>query len=185
LVPSGGLILTRDKGSQQKALMQSFLDGVQLSGGVMEQLASVLGEIFATDAHVRSRVEQVAHLWQRLQGGVPVVRPPGGHAVFVDVNRFLPHLSPEVFPAEALAAYLYVISGVRATKGPPAAPSQAARGVELLRLAVPARKYLNGHLDDAAEALLYAFQHGNEIKGLNRAEDTSRTKYQPAHFTPL
>ena len=185
LVPSGGIILTRDKGSHQKALMQSFLDGAQLCGGAMEQLATALREILATDAYVKSRVEQVHYLWRRLKDRVPVVCPPGGHAVFVDVKAFQPQLAPENFPAEALAAFVYQLSGIRVTKGPPAAPSQAAHGVELLRLAVPARKYLSGHLDDVAEALLYAYQKRNEIKGLKRIEDSSRTKYEPSHFAPL
>jgi len=57
--------------------------------------------------------------------------------------------------------------------------------VGLAGLAVPARKYLNGHLDDVAETLLYAYQKRNEIKGLKRIEDSSRTKYEPSHFAPL
>jgi tyrosine phenol-lyase len=185
LVSSGGLVLTRDGSSYQKASVQSFLDGAQLSGGAMEQLAIALREIVTTDAHAQSRVEQVEYLWQRLRDGAPVVNPAAGHAVFIDIKEFVPHLSPEVFPAEALAAYLYRISGIRVTKGPPVAPSQAARGVKLLRLAVPARKYLNGHLDDAAEALCYAYQHRSEITGLERIEDPTRSKYQPSQFTPL
>lgn len=185
LVSSGGFILTRDKASYQKALMQSFLDGAQLSSGAMEQLATVLREIVATDTYVKSRVEQVHYLWRRLKDSVPVVSPAGGHAVYIDVKAFLPQLAAENFPAEALAEFLYRLSGIRITKGPPAAPSQAAHGVELLRLAVPARKYLNGHLDDVAETLLYAYQKRNEIKGLKRIEDSSRTKYEPSHFAPL
>jgi tyrosine phenol-lyase len=185
LVSSGGFILTRHKASYQKALMQSFLDGAQLSGDAMKQLATVLREIVVTDSYVKSRVEQVHYLWRRLKDSVPVVSPAGGHAVYIDVKAFLPQLAPENFPAEALAEFLYRLSGIRITKGPPAAPSQAAHGVELLRLAVPARKYLNGHLDDVAETLLYAYQKRNEIKGLRRIEDSSRTKYEPSHFAPL
>jgi len=185
LVSSGGFILTRDKASYQKALLQSFLDGVQLSGGAMEQLATALREIFATDAYVKSRVEQVRRLWRRLKDGVPVVSPPGGHAVFIDVKAFLPQLAAENIPTEALAEFLYRLSGIRVTKGPPPAPSQVAHGVELLRLAVPARKYLDGHLDDVAGTLLYAYQNRNEIKGLKRIEDSSRTRYEPSHFAPL
>jgi tryptophanase len=60
-----------------------------------------------------------------------------------------------------------------------------ARGLELLRLAVPARKYLDGHLDDVAEALLYCYQNRHRIKGLVRIEDPNRSKYEPAHFEPL
>jgi tyrosine phenol-lyase len=183
LVPGGGLILTRDKASQQRAMMQSFLDGVQPTGAAMAMLATALDEIFAAEGYVASRVAQVNHLWCRLSGAVPVLCPPAGHAVFVDAKKFLPDLAPELFPVEALAAYLYLISGIRLTKGPPLAPSQVARATDLLRLAVPARKYLLGHMDDAAEALLYAHAHRSEIKGLKRIDDPSRSKYDPAHFS--
>jgi tyrosine phenol-lyase len=185
LVSSGGLILTRDQGSYQKASMQSFLDGAQLPGVAMEQLAISLGDIFAADYYVKSRVDQVRYLWQRLKDHVPVVTPPAGHAVFIDVKAFLAELKSQDFPAEALAAFLYRRAGVRVTKGPPPAPSQRDRGVELLRLAVPARKYLNGHLDDVSEALVYAYQHRSEIKGLRRIEAPDRSKYEPAHFSSL
>ena len=185
LVSSGGLILTRDQSSYQKALLQSFLDGAQLPGLAMEQLAISLGDIFAADHYVKSRVDQVRYLWQRLKDHIPVVSPPAGHAVFVDIKTFLPDLKSDDFPAEALAAFLYRCAGIRVTKGPPPAPSQIARGVELLRLALPARKYLHGHLDDVAEALLYAYQQRNEIKGLKRIETPDRSKYEPAHFSPL
>ena len=185
LVPSGGLILTRDRGMQQRASMQCFLDGVQATGSVMTMMATALAEIFSADAYVRSRAEQVKGLWRRLKDRVPVLSPAAGHAVFLDVKKFLPHLAAEQFPAEALAAFLYRISGIRVTKGPPLAPSQVARGTNLLRLAVPARKYLPGHLDDAATAVVQAFDHRSGIKGLKRVEDPNRSKYEPAHFIPL
>jgi tyrosine phenol-lyase len=105
--------------------------------------------------------------------------------VFIDLNGFLPGFAPEQFPAEALAAFIYRISGVRTTKGPPPAPSQAAKGIQLLRLALPARKYLSGHLDDVAEAILYAYANRKEIRGLKRIEDPARSKYDPAYFTQL
>ena len=185
LVSAGGLILTRDKASYQKAIMQSFLDGAQLPGSSMELLAIALGDIFATDSYATHRVGQVNYLWRRLNGGVPWVSPPSGHGVFIDVNAFLPQVAPERFPAEALAAFIYLTSGIRVTKGPPLAPSQVARGMNLLRLAVPARKYLQEHLDDVAEAILYAYASRNEISGLQRIEDSTRSKHEPAHFTKL
>lgn len=183
LVPAGGLILTRDRSSQQKAFMQSFLDGVQPSGSAMAMLATALEEIFASAGYLNSRVGQVNYLWRRLKDGMPVLSPPAGHAVFIDVKKFVPDLAPELFRAEALAAFVYQMSGIRVTKGPPLAPSQVARGTDLLRLAVPARKYLQGHMDDVAEALFYAHAHRDEIKGLKRIDDPSRSKYDPAHFT--
>jgi tyrosine phenol-lyase len=185
LVSSGGLILSRNKESYQKASMQAFLDGAQLPGLAMMQLAISLRDIFAADNYIKSRVEQVRYLWQRLKDRIPVVSPPGGHAVFIDVKAFLPDLQSAEFRSEALGAFLYRYAGIRVTKGPPPAPSQAARGMELLRLAIPARKYLNAHLDDVAEALCYAYSRRNEITGLKRSEDPARSKYDPAYFQPL
>ena len=185
LVSSGGFILMRDRAHYQKAFMQAFIDGAQLSGSAMEVLATSLEEIFASESYVTDRVGQVNYFWLRLNDGVPLVKPAGGHAAFLDVKAFLPQLKADQFPAEALAAFIYHMSGVRVTKGPPAAPSQISHGVELLRLAVPARKYLRAHLDDAAEAIFYAYANRSEISGLKRIEEPARSKYEPAHFQPL
>jgi tyrosine phenol-lyase len=185
LVSCGGLILTRDKASYQKAVMQSFLDGVQLPGSAMELLAASLYDVFKTESYVKHRVEQVQYLWRRLDGRVPVVKPQSGHAVYIDLKAFLPHLGAEQFPAEAFAAFVYQTAGVRITKGPPLAPSQTARGIELVRLAIPARKYLQGHLDDVAEAVLHAYANRKEIRGLKRVGDGARSKYEPTHFMQL
>jgi len=116
---------------------------------------------------------------------VPVLRPASGHGVFIDLKKFFAPIVPESFGAEALASFVYQKSGIRISKGPPLAPSQVARGVELLRLAVPARKYLNGHMDDVANAVGYAFAQRNEIKGLQKIDDAARSKYDPAHFVTL
>ncbi len=185
LVPMGGLIGTRDPASYQKAAMQGFLDGVQPPGSALEMMSVALREIFAAESAVACRVEQVNYLWRRLNGGVPLVQPPGGHAVFIDVKKFLPHVAPENHPAEALAAFLYHMSGIRVTKGPPAAPSQVQRGVELLRLAVPARKYVQGHVDDVAAAVLYSYAHREEIKGLKKIDKPGSSKYDPSYFAPV
>ncbi len=182
LVPVGGIIATRDKGSYQKAHMQSFFDGVQPPATAMEMVSAALKEIFSADAYITSRVEQVNYLWRRLNGGVPLVHPPAGHAVYIDLKNFLPHVPPDHHRAEALAAFVYGVSGIRVSKGPPPAASQVARKIELLRLAVPARKYLQGHMDDVAEVFLYAFAHRDEIKGLKRLDVPGRFKYDPAFF---
>jgi tyrosine phenol-lyase len=185
LVPAGGLIATRDAGKYQQAFVQSFLHGTQAPGAAMEAMSVALADIFSGDAYVASRVEQVNYLWRRLKGGLPIVAPPGGHAVFLDVKSFLPHVAADRYAAEALAAFIYYVSGVRLTKGPPPAPSQSSRGIELLRLAVPARRYLQAHMDDVAEAVLYAFSHRQEIRGLKKMEMAGRSKYEPSLFAPL
>ena len=182
LVSSCGLILSRNKETYQKASMQAFLDGAQLTGSAMEQFAIALNGIFGGDTYVQSLVEQVRYLWQRLEGCLPVVRPAAGHAVFIDMKAFLPDFKSEDFPVEALAAFLYRYAGIRVTKGPPAAPSLMARGIELLRLALPPRKYLNRHLDDVAEALMYCYERRSEIKPLKRVDQPGRGKYDPAHY---
>ena len=130
-----------------------------------------------------SRIDQVSYLWHKLESQVPVLRPPSGHAVYLDVKSFLPDRTSEEHPSEALAAFLYECSGIRVTKGPPPAAAQVARGIELLRLAIPARKYVQGHLDDIAAAIVYAKAHRKEIKPLKRLEISGRSKYDPAYFT--
>lgn len=89
LVREGGFIGARDGGAYQRAYFQSFLDGAQPSNSALEALGSSLEEIFRSDRHVAVRVEQVHYLWRKLaQGGVPVLHPPGGHGVFIDVKDF-------------------------------------------------------------------------------------------------
>jgi tyrosine phenol-lyase len=185
LVGGGGFVFTRDRASHQKVAMQSVLDGVQLAAGDMESIAVALPEIFASAAHAKQRVEQVKYLWHKLADSLPLVRPAAGHAVFIDLKKFFADCPAPPFAAEALAAWVYLQSGVRLTKGPPLAPSQVARGAELLRVAVPARKYLNGHMDDVAEALREAYAQRREIKGLKKIDDAARSKYDPAHFVNL
>jgi tryptophanase len=91
----------------------------------------------------------------------------------------------ENFPAEALAAFIYHMSGIRVTKGPPLAASQTAHGVELVRLAVPARRYLQGHMDDVAEAVQYAYSRRDEIKGLKKLDKPGRSRFEPSLFMVL
>jgi len=186
LVREGGFIATRDGKSFQRAYLQSFLDGAQPPSAALESLSASLREIFTSDQYVAGRVEQVQYLWRKLaEKGVPVLRPAAGHAVFVDVASFLPQLPPDRNPAEALAAFVYSVSGVRITKGPPLTQGQVARGINLLRLAIPPRRYLRGHMDDVAEALLDAFSHRDEIRGLQKIEDPGRSKYEPPVFAPI
>jgi tyrosine phenol-lyase len=186
LVREGGFIGARDEKSIQRAYFQSFIDGAQPTSGALEGLSLALKEVFGNDQHAAARVEQVHDLWQKLVTcGIPVVRPAGGHAVFIDVKGFLPHIAPDYHPADALGAFVYALSGIRITKGPPLTREQTARGIELLRLAIPARRYLRGHMDDVAAALAYAFEHRDEIKGLRRVETPQRSKYAPAIFEPV
>jgi len=185
-VREGGFIATRDEKSFHKAYFQSFLDGAQPFSSALESLSIALREIFQGDRYVASRVKQTQYLWRNLaEKGIAVLRPEAGHAVFIDVKSLLPEIPSEHHPAEALAAFIYSVSGVRITKGPPLTREQTARGIELLRLALPARRYLQGHLDDVAEAVLCALAHRDEIKGLRQIEKPGRSKYEPPLFVPI
>ncbi|HEY7166931.1 MAG TPA: tryptophanase [Candidatus Binatia bacterium] len=184
LVPAGGLIATRDESSYQKAYFASFFGGDQATNATMESMAAAIEEIFADDNYVSSRVGQVEYLWSQVKDAIPVLQPCGGHAVFVDVKRFLPDTVAERNPGEALAAFVYECSGMRVTKGPPLAASQRERGIDLLRLAIPARRYLREQIDDAAEALRYAYAHRAEIGGLKKVEQPGRSRFAPALFAP-
>lgn len=185
LVPIGGFIGIREEKGYQKAYVQSFLDGVQPPATALASINVSLSEIFGSPLYVASRVEQVNHLWRSLKGTVPVLCPPGGHGIFIDAHSFLPRIPPEHHPAEALAAFIYAVSGVRATKGPPLTESQIERGINLLRLAVPARRYLQGHMDDVAGAVLLAYSRRDEIKGLKRIEKAGRSRYDPPLFARI
>jgi tyrosine phenol-lyase len=182
LVPVGGIIAMRDEPSYQKAYVQSFFNGSQPPSAAMDALRVALQEVFAGDAYVTSRAEQVNYLWRRLKDRIPVLTPAGGHGVFIDAKSFLPRVAAEHHPAEALAAFVYHLCGIRLTKGPPLAPSQTKQKIQLLRLAVPARRYLQAHMDDVAEAVLYAHGHRDEIRGLRRVEKPGRSKYDPSLF---
>jgi tyrosine phenol-lyase len=185
LVPIGGFIATRDEKSYGKASFQQLLDGGQPPPNALASLSLSLAEIFSSSDYVASRVRQVEHLWRRLAERVPVLRPAGGHGVFIDARKFLPEMPAEQHPSEALAAFLYALSGVRAAKGPPLTRRQIERGVDLLRLAVPARRYLKEHMDDVAESVLYAYDHRREIRGLKAIDKPGRSKYDPGLFTPI
>src|SRR5215467_5736484 len=134
------LIKQREPGYQDRSIQEIVHETCSCADGLT--MSAALQEIFVNDSYLRSRVEQVNYLWRRLKDGVSLVAPAGGHGVFINVKGFLPHVPAENLPGEALAAFIYHISGIRVTKGPPLAASQTARGVELLRLAVPARRYL-------------------------------------------
>ena len=185
-VREGGFIGARDERNFQRAYFQSFIDGAQPSSAALAALGAALKEVFNNDRHAAARVEQVHYLWRRLNDlKIPIVHPAGGHGVFIDVKCFLPQMAAEHHPAEALAAFVYAASGIRVTKGPPLTQEQTARGIELLRLAVPARRYQQQHMDDVADAFGYAFERRAEIKGMKRVEKPGRAKYAPPLFAPV
>jgi tyrosine phenol-lyase len=139
----------------------------------MEALAVGLEEGIE-ERYLRYRSSQVRHLADELIAvGVPVVRPIGGHAVYIDAALFLPHLSLEELPGEALVAQLYLRGGIRAARlsgamarvdesyGAPMSPH-----FEFVRLSIPRRVYTQTHLDYVAEVIADTYRHRDEVVGM-------------------
>jgi tyrosine phenol-lyase len=197
LVNIGGFLATRNEGFFQKAReMVVVFEGLHTYGGLagrdMEAIALGTYEM-CEDEYVASRVRQVHYLGNRLRtGGVPIVLPIGGHGVFLDTRRFLPHLQQDMFPAQALCAALYVDSGVRAMeRGVVSAGRDKATGkhkypkLELVRLTIPRRVYTNLHMDVVAESCLALYETRSKIRGLRMVYEPEHLRFFQARFKPL
>jgi len=127
-----------------------------------------------------------------LHFGIPITEPIGGHGIFLDAKRFLPHLPQEKFPAQALAAALYVDSGVRSMeRGIVSAGRNAKTGknytpkLELVRLTIPRRVYTQAHMDVIAESVANVFAHRDQIKGLKMVYEPKYLRFFQAKFEKL
>ncbi|WP_018305085.1 tyrosine phenol-lyase [Desulfitobacterium hafniense] len=160
-----------------------------MAGRDMEAMA--IGITESVDyAYIEHRVEQVAYLADKLlAAGVPIVEPVGGHAVFLDARRFLPHLEQDHFPAQALAAQLYIESGVRSMeRGIISAGRDLKTGenrhpkLELVRLTIPRRVYTYAHMDIVARAVIELYQQRETIKGLKFVYEPEMLRFFTARF---
>jgi len=163
-----------------------------LAGRDIEALATGLREVL-DESYLRYRINQVAHLAECIQAaGVPIVTPPGGHAVYLDAGAFLPHLTAEQFPAQALGVALYVEGGVRGVEiGSNMAGRDPQTGVnrhpshELLRLAVPRRTYTHTQLETVAEALERIARRRESVPGLHMIYEAPVLRHFTARFEIL
>lgn len=176
IVNMGGFIAMRDKELFNKAsvfniMFEGFITYGGMSGRDMNALAQGLdeGTEFST---LESRVEQIAYLGKKLVSyGVPVQEPFGGHAIFVDAKRFLPHIPKEEYLAQTLAIETYIEGGVRGVEigtlladRDPITHLDRFPKLELMRLAVPRRTYTNNHMDYVAATIGNVYARRNEIK---------------------
>lgn len=179
-VLEGGLVGLRDEALYHQLRTVAMLECV--SNRTIREIAAGFREGWQRDGHLRDRAAGVQQLWQGLQeAGIPLVHPSGAHAVFVDVKGFF-GTSDGVNLGESLAAYIYLISGVRVTKGPRLSDGQQARGQELMRLTVPARRYLPAHIEHVVQAFKLAFANREHILRLTKLEATSSWMFESARF---
>jgi tyrosine phenol-lyase len=176
--------------------MVVIYEGLHTYGGMagrdMEALAIGIAEGIEDD-HVASRVRQIRYLGRLLTDwGIPIVEPVGGHAIFVDARRFYDHLPQDLFPAQTLAAELYIDSGVRSMeRGIVSAGRDPNTGehrypaLELTRLTIPRRVYTQAHMDVVAEGLKAVFDVREKTKGLKMVFEPKYLRFFQARFSPI
>jgi tyrosine phenol-lyase len=198
LVNIGGFLALRDAELARRArgLLVAF-EGLHTYGGMsgrdMEALAQGMHEMVQTDEHVRARVGQVEYLGNKLiSAGIPIVLPIGGHGIFLDARSILAHVPQELLPAQALAAALYVDSGVRSMeRGIVSAGRDPHTGenhlpkLELVRLTIPRRVYTQAHMDVVAESVVEVYERREEISGLRFTYEPDDLRFFLARFEPI
>jgi tyrosine phenol-lyase len=197
LVNIGGFLAVNDDELAERARnMCVIYEGLHTYGGLagrdMEAMSIGIEESVHYD-HMRARIGQVHYLGEQLmRAGVPIVRPIGGHGVFVDARKFLPHIPREQFPAQALAAALYVDSGVRAMeRGGVSAGRDPETGenlyppLELIRLTIPRRVYTQAHMDVTAESVIELYENAQNVVGLRFTHEPRHLRFFQARFAPI
>lgn len=197
LVNIGGFLCLNDDDLFAKAKeLVVVYEGMPSYGGMagrdMEAMAIGLKESLQYE-YIEHRVKQVRYLGDRLrEAGIPMIEPTGGHAVFLDARRFCPHLTQDQFPAQSLAANLYVESGVRSMeRGIVSAGRNKDTGehhrpkLETVRLTIPRRVYTYRHMDLVAEAVQLLYQKKETIKGLRFVYEPKQLRFFTARFEEI
>ncbi|RBP44023.1 tyrosine phenol-lyase [Garciella nitratireducens] len=196
IVNIGGFLAMNEEELYQKATaLVVVYEGMPSYGGMsgrdMEAFSIGLKEAL-DDHYIKHRVEQVKYLGDKLiEGGIPIVKPIGGHAVFLDARKFLPHIPQSQYPAQALAAEIYIESGVRTMERGNVSAGRNKEGkeyfpkLELVRLTIPRRVYSYAHLDYVAEAVINTYERKNQIKGLKFTYEPPVLRFFTGKFEPI
>lgn len=162
-----------------------------LAGRDLDAIAQGLTEVVHHD-YLRYRVRSTAYLGDGLQrAGVPVVRPTGGHAVYIDARALLPHVPPLAYPGHAVAVALYLAGGIRACEigtvmfGRRPDGSETPAALELVRLAIPRRTYTQSHIDYVIEVCAEVAERAADLRGFRITEEPPALRHFTARFAPL
>ncbi len=196
LVNIGGFMATNDPQVFEEARnLVVVYEGLHTYGGLagrdMEAMAVGIKESL-DDRHQHARVGQVLYLGEKMQEyGIPIVKPVGGHGIFVDARAFLPQLSQDQFPAQTLAAEIYMDSGVRTMERGIVSAGRNAKGenyypkLELVRFTIPRRVYTQAHMDVVAESAALVYERRKKIRGLRMVYEPKYLRFFQARFEQL
>jgi tyrosine phenol-lyase len=185
----GGFLCTNDHAmAQQEENLLIMTEGYPTYGGMagrdLEAIAVGLEEALEED-YLKYRIVSTAYLGRHIsEQGVPIVQPPGGHAVYIDARAFLPHISAECFPGVALANELYLEAGIRSVEIGTLMFGRHAT-MELVRLAIPRRVYTQSHIDYVIEAILRVWERREQIHGLRLTYEAPFLRHFTARLEPL
>jgi tyrosine phenol-lyase len=185
----GGFLCSNDDilAQQEKELLiltEGFPTYGGLAGRDLEAIAVGLEEVLDPD-YLRYRIASTGYLGRHIADhGVPIVEPPGGHAIYIDAGRMLPQIPREQFPAQSLAVELYRHAGVRSVEIGSVMFGENARH-ELLRLAIPRRVYTQSHIDYLVEAILEVNGFKDRLRGLRIVEEPAFLRHFTARFEPV
>ncbi len=184
----GFLCANDDKLAQQEKDLLILTEGYPTYGGLagrdLEAIAVGIQEALQGD-YLRYRIASTAYLGNHIaEQGVPIVQPPGGHAVYLDARAFLPHIPLEQFPGVALAAELYLEGGIRSVEIGTLMFGAAAR-MDLVRLAIPRRVYTQSHIDYVVEVILEVWKNRDRIQGLKLSHEAPFLRHFTARLEPM
>ena len=189
----GGFLSTNDdRLAQQQTNLLILTEGFPTYGGLagrdLDAIAVGLEEVLDPD-YLRYRIASTRYLGRHIADhGVPIVEPPGGHAIYIDAARMLPHILPHQFPGQALAVELYRHASIRSVEIGSVmfgVPGGRPAPHELLRLAIPRRVYTQSHIDYVVEAILEVNARKHEVRGLEIVEEPPFLRHFSARFRQL
>ena len=196
LVNIGGFLALNDFDIFEEARnLVVVYEGLHTYGGLagrdMEAMSIGIYES-VQEEHMKARIGQVFYLGDKMREfGIPIVTPIGGHGIFVDAKQFLPHVSQDDFPAQALAAEIYLDAGIRTMERGIVSAGRNAKGenyhpkLELVRFTIPRRVYTQAHMDVIAESTARVYERRNQIKGLKMIYEPKYLRFFQAKFEQL
>jgi tryptophanase len=185
----GGFLATNsDSLAEQEENLLILTEGFPTYGGLagrdLDAIAVGLEEVLEED-YLNYRIASTGYLGRHIADhGVPIVEPPGAHAVYIDAGRMLPHIPRSQFPAQALAVELYRHAGIRSVEIGSVMFGENARQ-ELVRLAIPRRVYTQSHIDYVVEAILEVYENREGIRGFEMTQEARFLRHFTAQFRPV